>query len=95
MRAKSADIVAIVHGPATPIVLNKDAYGKKHPGRANPNLELIRRISEAGTSVRVCSQALAGQGIAHDQVDNSIEVDVAALITLANLQLRGFALVPD
>ena len=60
-----------------------------------PNLALIRQLREAGASVRVCSQALAGQSIPQDQVDKLIEVDVAALITLANLQLRGFALAPD
>src|SRR3546814_20356266 len=37
------DIVAVVHGPATPIVANKPA---------NPNLTLIAALQEAGVTVR-------------------------------------------
>ncbi len=85
----------MVHGKATPIVLSDAGYKSRHGGAANPNLELIDRLQQAGVSVRVCSQALAAAGFAPDEVDKRVQVDVAALTTLANLQLRGHALIPD
>lgn len=91
----AGDVVAVIYGKATPIVMNTDAYGARNNGAANPNLELIDQLKKAGVSVRVCSQALAGTSIAPESVDKRVEIDVAALTTLANLQLRGYALIPD
>ena len=94
VRPKRGNVVAIVHGPATPLVMSDDAYRAKF-GTDNPNLELVRRLREAGAEVHVCSQALFGNKIERSSVAELIEVDVAALVTIANLQLRGYALIPD
>ena len=88
------DIVAIVHGAATPLVLSQEAFSAKFK-TANPNLALIQKLQEAGVEVRVCSQALAGHKIDPAKVDRSVTIDVGALVTLTNLQLRGYALLPD
>lgn len=69
-------------------------WAARHGGAGNPSLELIRKLRDAGVSVRVCSQALAGHSIAPQAVDPAVQVDVAAIITLANLQLRGWVLMP-
>jgi intracellular sulfur oxidation DsrE/DsrF family protein len=94
VRPRPGDIVAIVHGPATPLVLSEEAYRARF-GVANPNLELISRLRAAGAEVHVCSQALFGNQIERSSVAEAVEVDVAALVTIANLQLRGYALIPD
>jgi intracellular sulfur oxidation DsrE/DsrF family protein len=94
VRPRRGDVVAIVHGAATPLVMSNEAYRAKH-GAPNPNLELIRRLREAGAEVHVCSQALFGNRIERTSVAELVEVDVAALVTIANLQLRGYALIPD
>ena len=94
VRVRPGDVVAIVHDKATPLVLNDAAYRAKF-GMANPNLELIHRLKDAGAEVHVCSQALAGMKIPLAAVDGSVQIDLAALTTLANLQLRGYALIPD
>lgn len=94
IRPAQRDVVAIIHGPATTLVLEENAYGKRH-GVPNPNLELIRRLKAAGVSVRVCSQALAARRIAAADVAEAVQIDVAGVTTLANLQLRGFALIPE
>lgn len=95
VRPKRGDVVAIFHGPATPAIMSEAAYKARFEGTPNPNLELIARLQKAGVSVRVCSQALAGNSIPPSEVDSSVQVDVAALTTMANLQLRGYALMPD
>lgn len=94
VRPRQGDVVAIVHGPATPLVMSDAAYRSKHRV-SNPDLELIRRLREAGAEVHVCSQALVGNRIARTDVAEIVEVDVAALVTIANLQLRGYVLIPD
>lgn len=94
IRPAAGDIVAIVHGPATPLVMNDAAYQAKFKV-ANPNLPLIAALKGAGAQIHVCSQALHGQNIAADSTAKDVRVDLAALTTLATLQLQGFALIPD
>ena len=94
VKPEADDIVAIVHGSATTLVLEDNAYRDRHGGAVNPNLELIKRLREAGAAVHVCSQALAQHEIDESEVAKTVQVDVAALTTLANLQLRGYALIP-
>ena len=95
VRPEQGDVVVIVHGPATPIVTEDRAYATKTGVAANPNLALIEALKKAGVSVRVCSQALIGNGIDPATVGKSVETDVSALTTMATLQLRGWALIPD
>ena len=94
VRASRGDLVAIVHGGATPLIMTDKAHRAKF-GVANPNLELIARLRATGAEVHVCSQALAGNKIAKDAVNSAVQIDAAALTTLANLQLRGYAMIPD
>ncbi|WP_192812142.1 DsrE family protein [Novosphingobium sp. Rr 2-17] len=95
VRPAPGDVVVIVHGPATPIVVDDAAYAKTTGNSMNPNLALIGALTRAGVSVRVCSQALVGNKIAPATVDKVVHVDVSALTTMASLQLRGWALIPD
>jgi len=95
VKPSPGDIVAIVHGPATPSILQNAAYGRKADNKPNPNLELIARLEAAGVTVAVCDQALHGQGFDQGDVARGVRVDVSALTTLATLQLRGWALIPD
>ena len=95
VRPKQGDVVAVVHGAATPIVMSDPAFKAHGSGSSNPNLELIDRLKKAGVSIRVCSQALAAASILPEAVDKRVQIDVAALTTMANLQLKGHALIPD
>jgi intracellular sulfur oxidation DsrE/DsrF family protein len=95
IRPAKGDIVAVVHGPAASSFLTQAAYAKRNAGSVNANLALIERLRDAGVVVSVCSQALAAQKITTEEVAKGVRVDVSALTTLANLQLRGFALIAD
>ena len=94
VRPQAGDLVAIVHGAATPSVMKDQAF-KARFGSANPDLAVIAALRNAGVEVHVCSQALAGNKIVRGDVNPLVQVDVAALTTLANLQLRGYAMIPD
>lgn len=95
IRPRRGDIVAIVHGPATILVATDSAYAARTGTAANPNLALIRRLREAGVVIAVCSQALHHQQLAREQVAGEVRIDLSAVTTLANLQLRGYALIPN
>ncbi len=95
VRPAPGDVVVVVHGAATPLVMADAAYAGRTSVATNPNLPLIAALRSAGVSVRVCSQALVGNKIDPASVDEDVEVDVSALTTLATLQLRGWALIPD
>lgn len=87
-------IVVAVHGAATGSLLTNEAYTRKH-GDPNPNVELISELREAGVSVHVCGQALAGQKIERSSLLPGVLVDLSALVTLTTLQLKGWAVVTD
>lgn len=95
IRPAPGDIVVIVHGAATPIVINSAAYAAKTKAVSNPNLELIEKLRGAGVAVAVCSQALHANRIPVKELAPGIRVDLSAMTTLAALQLRGWALIPD
>ncbi|MFA5964803.1 MAG: DsrE family protein [Sphingomonas sp.] len=89
------DVVAIVYGPATPVIATDTVYAARTRAPGNPNLPLIAKLQAAGVTVAVCSQALHGNGIATGNVAPGVRVDVSAITTQATLQLRGWALIPD
>jgi intracellular sulfur oxidation DsrE/DsrF family protein len=92
IRPAKGDVVVVIHGAATPSILNDVAYRAKF-GRENPNSQLVRALLDAGVAVHVCNYALANQKIAHDAVFLGVEIDLAAMVTLTTLQLRGWALL--
>src|SRR3546814_3357033 len=67
------DIVAVVHGPATPIVANNPD---------NPNLTLIAALQEDGVTVAICSQAMNRAKLSADDLARGVRVDAAAFTTL-------------
>ncbi|MET4897046.1 DsrE family protein [Sphingomonadaceae bacterium jetA1] len=95
VRPAPGDVAVIIYGPATLSVMTDAAYTDRTKAARNPNLPLIAALRAAGVSVRVCSQALVGNNIAPATVDKGVEIDVSGLTTMATLQLRGWALIPD
>ncbi|WCP16058.1 hypothetical protein sphantq_04554 (plasmid) [Sphingobium sp. AntQ-1] len=95
VRPQRGNVVVVIHGPATPIVTTDAVYASHAKTTSNPNAALIAALEAAGVSVRVCSQAMVGNEVSSDQLLPGVEIDDAALVTMANLQLRGFALIPD
>ena len=77
------DVLAIVSGPATSIVTLGDAV----------NRSLIEQLVARGATIAVCGQALHHQSIDRAAVAPDVRIDVSALATVANLQLKGWALI--
>jgi intracellular sulfur oxidation DsrE/DsrF family protein len=82
-------IAAVFHQGGGEIVMKNDAY-KARFGRDNPNVALIHELRRAGVDLRVCGQGLLGRKIDQSQVLDDIQVDLWAMTTMVNLQLRGY-----
>jgi intracellular sulfur oxidation DsrE/DsrF family protein len=95
VRVKPGEIVAILYGPATPVITNDAVYAAQTKAPNNPNIALIAKLKAAGVVVAVCGQALQAHKYAVKDVAPGVRVDVSAMTTMANLQLRGWALLPE
>ncbi len=75
------------------IVMNNDAYKARYNGQDNPNIALIHALKQAGVDFRLCGQGLLGRKIDPKQVNPDIQIDLWAMTTMVNLQMKGFARV--
>ena len=82
-------IAAVFHQGGGEIVMKNDAYRARF-GRDNPNIALIHELRRAGVDLRVCGQGLLGRKIEQSQVLDDIQVDLWAMTTMVNLQMRGY-----
>ena len=78
--------------PDIDIVMSNDAYQDRYH-RDNPNIALIHALKQAGVDIRVCGQGLIGRKIDVKQVNPDVQIDLWAMTTLVNLQLKGFVRV--
>ena len=89
---KHMNFEVIIHGPATPIVLDAAAYRAKF-GHPNPNLALLATLRKAGVRLMVCGNALGDMHLNPSEVDPDVHVALSALSTVIILQNKGYALV--
>src|SRR5213080_1951519 len=89
--AEHRHIVIMFHQrtPDIDIVMSNDAYKERY-GRDNPNIAIIHALKQAGVDIRVCGQGLIGRKIDSKQVNADVQIDLWAMTTLVNLQLKGY-----
>lgn len=92
---QKGDIVVTLHGGAAKTALTEAAHAKRYEGEANPNAELIRQLTKAGVSVRICGQSMVVNGFTRAELNPDVQVDIAAITTMATLQLQGYAVIQD
>ena len=90
---KDMELVAVVHGGATPAVLKNEVF-KATFKKDNPNLKLIKDLKEAGVKLYVCGQALADDRFKDEWVNEEIQVALSALVVVPTFQLKGYAYLP-
>jgi intracellular sulfur oxidation DsrE/DsrF family protein len=78
--------------PDIDIVMTNEAYRERYD-RDNPNIALIHALKQAGVDIRVCGQGLLGRKIDPKQVNPDVQIDLWAMTTLVNLQLKGYVRV--
>lgn len=85
------DFVVAVHAEALPSFLNEETYQKKYR-TSNPNVKLIKELSDAGIKFLVCGQSLTWMGYAKSDLVPQAKVTLTAQTTLSQYQLKGYAL---
>jgi intracellular sulfur oxidation DsrE/DsrF family protein len=83
-------IAVVFHRAATDIVQNNEAFKSRNAGHDNPDIALIQSLKKAGVDFRVCGQAVQAKKIDPKTIQPEIELDLWALTTIVNLELRGY-----
>jgi intracellular sulfur oxidation DsrE/DsrF family protein len=78
--------------PGIDIVMTNEAYQERYH-RDNPNIAIIHALKQAGVDIRVCGQGLIAQKIDPKQVNPDVQIDLWAMTTIVNLQMKGYARV--
>ena len=90
VQADHRKIAVVFHQGGTEIVENNEAFKARNNGHDNPNIALIQNLKKAGVDFRVCGQAVLANKIDPKTIQPEIELDLWALTTLVNLELRGY-----
>jgi intracellular sulfur oxidation DsrE/DsrF family protein len=78
--------------PDLDIVMSNEAYRERY-NRDNPNIAIIHALKQAGVDIRVCGQGMLARKIDGKQVNPDVQIDLWAMTTLVNLQLKGYVRV--
>lgn len=90
---KHVKIVAVISGPATPIVLSNSDYNSRF-GKDNPNLDLMKKLTDYGVKIEVCGQAAAENNIdPYKQLNPYTELTLSALIDIPTYQMKGYTVM--
>ena len=84
--------VAVIHGQATPIVLDNAHYKEKF-GVDNPNIDIMQKLAAAGVKLEVCGQAIHGMHIDESWVFKPVTVTLSGLSDLVIYGNRGYAYI--
>ena len=91
--AKHRHIAAMFHQGGGDAVFDNDVYKTRHNGVDNPNIAVLKELHEAGVELRVCGQGLLGKKVEPSQLLPGVQADLWALVTMVNLQARGYVRV--
>jgi len=87
------DVAVVVHGGALKNSLSHTAYENRYQTQ-NPNLDLFRKLDEAGVKFYICGQSMRFQGIEKSELASPAKVGLSAMTMLTVLQNKGYALLP-
>ena len=82
--ARELKIAVVMHEGGTMMIL--DGYG-------NPNIAMMRKLANAGVDFRVYGQSVLANKIDPRNIRPEVELDLWALTTLVNLEMRGYVRV--
>lgn len=83
-------VVMVIHAGAAYTVLDNKEHKKKY-GVDNPNLELYKRLDEAGVKILVCGQSLIARSIDKDKMVPQVKITSSMLTAMTTYQLKGYA----
>ena len=90
VKAENLDVAVVVHGGATDVIIDNEAYQKRYE-LDNPNIELIAALKDAGAKVYVCGQSLLSRQYARDEINEDVTVALSMLTTYTTYVHKGYA----
>lgn len=91
--ARHVKIVGVISGPDTDIILSNAAYKKRH-NTDNPNMDILKKLSDYGVKFDVCGQAAAEHNIdPYTELNPYIELTLSALIDVPTYQMKGYVIM--
>ncbi len=88
------DIAIVVHGAPDSNLLTNAAHQQRF-GTPNPSHQLLQELAKAGVSIRICGQSYLGHKYARTDLDPVVQIDLMAMVTIANLMAKGYGVVRD
>jgi intracellular sulfur oxidation DsrE/DsrF family protein len=88
--AEHRKLAVIFHQGGTPAILKNDEFKKRNDGQDNPNIAIIQALKKAGVELHVCGQAVLASKIDPKDIQPEIQLDLWALTTIINMELRGY-----
>lgn len=85
-------LAIIVHGTATPSLLNNAAY-KARTGADNASIALLTALNDAGVQIIVCGQALINRDVPRGQLLPFVKVATTATSAHAILHAQGYEVI--
>lgn len=89
VEAENLNVAVAIHGGATDVILNNEAYQKKYE-LDNPNLRLIDELKEAGVELYVCGQSLLARNYEHKEVNPQIKIGLSMLTVVTTYMHKGY-----
>lgn len=90
--AKNIEMIIVLHKMATYSVFTNERFQKKFK-TDNPNLALVKELSDAGVKFYTCGQTMIKAKITESDIAPEVKVATSALTTLTTYQLKGFAVI--
>lgn len=91
--AKRRHLAAMFHQGGGDAVFANEVYKARHNGVDNPNIAVLKELHDAGVELRVCGQGLIGKKVDPSQLLPGVQADLWAMVTMVNLQSRGYVRV--
>lgn len=89
VNAENLSVAVIIHGGATDVILDNDAYQKRYE-LDNPNIPLIKALKESGVEIYVCGQSLLSRQYGRDEVNTEVKVALSMLTTFTTYMHNGY-----
>lgn len=89
VKAENLKVAVVIHGGATDVILNNEAYKKRYE-LDNPNIELIATLKKAGVEVFVCGQSLLGRKYANSEVNSDVKIGLSMLTVFTTYMHKGY-----
>lgn len=91
--ASHRHIAAMFHQGGGDAVFSNEIYKARHNGVDNPNIAALEELHGSGVELRVCGQGLLAKKVEPSQLLPGVQADLWALVTMVNLQARGYVRV--